>query len=153
MSIQVLTRHGEEFDILTDKIDPTKSHYARFFGNNYVTKISAFYAELGTRAVMWTRPISQPFDAFEPSKSIEYLLEIPETRVVAFVDELTWSAYLHGKCKSFRYSRLPIQYESTSVLVTTPIKREEVKEVRQYRASPTGHCELVKTQPFVFCRL
>ena len=101
MSILVLTRHGEGFDILTHKIDPAKSPYARFFGERYVRKISSFYAELGTCSVMWTRPISQPFEAFEPDKAIEYLLEIPETRVIAFVDELTWSGYLHGKYKSF----------------------------------------------------
>jgi hypothetical protein len=152
MPIRVTTRHGEGFDLHIDSPEPAKSPYAAFFGEQYVQKVLAFYKELGVTSAMWTTPATQPPEWFEPFKPLEYLLEINEDRVIAYVDELTWSGYLHGKCNSFLFSRRPIEYEIASVLVRTPIRKEEVKEVRLFRATRTDRCVLVETKPMVDCR-
>jgi hypothetical protein len=147
MFIRVTTRHGQDFDIHAAVIDPAKSPYARSFHEDvYQWKVRAFYAELGVSSAMWTTPDSQAFPkAFEPHKPIEYLLEVEEERVIAYVDEMTWSPYLHGMRPRFEYSRTPKWYENTSVLVATPIRTAEVKEIRRYRPTRTGHCQLVET--------
>jgi hypothetical protein len=130
-------------------IDPAKSPYANFFGYDYVRKIAAFYDELGIKSAIWTTPVTQaPPEFFEADKPVEYLLEINEDRVIAYVNELTWSPYLHGMRSHFEYSRTPIQYQMTSVLVATPIRKQEIKEFRRYRRTMTGHCELVEAKPW-----
>jgi len=60
-------------------------------------------------------------------------LEIDEDRAVAYVDETTWSAYLYGKRGTFDYSTTPQRYEITSIIVPTPITKQEVKAIRRYR--------------------
>src|SRR5262249_36097815 len=67
---------------------------------------------------------------------------------VAYVNERTWSDFLHGTRATFTYSCSPQSYEITSILVAVPIKSEEVKEVRRYGCSKTGHCQLVETMPW-----
>jgi hypothetical protein len=139
MPIRVTTRHDDGFDILTDRIDPEKSPYARTVPG-YLQKIKRFYTELGVASAMWTAAWQPEF--FETDKPLEYLLELSEHRVIAYVDEETWSPYLFGKRHDFVYSLTPVQYEFTSVLVAVPVKREEVKKLRRYTSDASGHCIL-----------
>ncbi len=139
MALRVTTRHDEKFDVLTEIIDPTKSPYAESV-NDYVRKVKAFYAVLGVKCAIWTAAWQPEF--FETDKPVEYLLELSEERVIAYVDEQTWSAYLFGQGTDCEYSRTPVQYAMTSVLVAPPIKSEEVKEFRRYSRTNTGHCKL-----------
>jgi hypothetical protein len=139
MVIRVWTRHCEDFDVLTEMIDPAQSPYARTVPG-YVEKVSRFYRELGVTSAMWTAAWQPEF--LEPEKPVEYLLELSEKRVIAYVDEETWSPYVFGKRLDFVYSRTPAQYRFTSVLVAVPIRREEVKELRRYTSTATGHCRL-----------
>ena len=62
-----------------------------------------------------------------------YLLEVNEDRIVAYVDETTWSDYLYDRRETFDYSATATQYGITSILVATPITKAEVKAVRRYR--------------------
>lgn len=141
--IRVTTRHPERFNILSVDIDPARSLYAE--GNDhYASKVKTLYAELGVQTAIWTTPVEQPLEFLEPGKPIEYLLEIESRRVIAYVDEMTWSHFLCDQRKTFHYSRTPVTYEVTSILVAAPIKREEVKEFRRYVRSSTGHCVLVE---------
>jgi hypothetical protein len=139
MAIRVTTRHGEDFDVLTELIDPTKSPYAESV-NDYGRKIADFYGELRVKSALWTAAWQPEF--FETDKPVEYLLELSEDRVIAYVDEQTWSPYLFGQRTDFVYSRTPVHYAMTSVLVAPPITREEVKEFRRYSRTSTGHCKL-----------
>jgi hypothetical protein len=139
MPIRVTTRHDGGFDILTDTIDPAKSSYARTVPD-YVQKITRFYTELGVKSAVWTAAWQPEF--LESDKPVEYLLELSENRVIAYVDEETWSAYLFGRRRDFVYSRTPAQYRFTSVLVAVPVRREEVKKLRRYTSTATGHCRL-----------
>jgi hypothetical protein len=139
MAIRVTTRHGEDFDILTEMIEPKKSPYAETV-NGYVEKIANFYALLGVKSAMWTAAWVP--EAFEFQKPVEYLLELSEDRVIAYVDEQTWSPYLFGQRIDFQYSRAPARYAMTSVLVAPPIKRDEIKAIRRYSCTNTGHCKL-----------
>ncbi len=141
MTIRVTTRHSEDFDVLTEMIDPTKSPYVESV-NDYVRKITGFYTELGVKSAIWTWAAAWQPEFFESDKPVEYLLELSEDRVIAYVDEQTWSPYLYGKRKDFVYSRTPVQYTYTSVLVTAPLRREEVKEFRRYSRTNLSHCKL-----------
>jgi hypothetical protein len=139
MPIRVITRHGDGFDIYSATIDPAKSPYANCVAN-YTQKILDFYSQLGVTSAQWTATWEPEF--IEADKHFEYLLELTEDRVIAYVDEQSWSSFLFGKTNSFEYSRTPMQYEYTSVLVTPPIRREEAKELRRYSRTNTGHCKL-----------
>lgn len=131
MQIRVLTRHSEDFDIYTKRVDPAKSSYAHI--SNYTLKVTAFYQQLGIRSAIWATPESEPFRFLEIEKDIEYVLEVHESRVVAYVDEPTWSAYLYGNRDAFEHSTTPQGYESTSLIIPTPIRKDEVKAMRRYR--------------------
>src|SRR5262249_40788157 len=108
----------------------------------------ALYAQLGIESAIWAWPEHQLPEFFESGKPLEYLLEIEEHRIIAYVDEVTWSPYLNDKAEAFKFSRTPKAFEITSILVAPPIKGEEVKEVRRYCASATGHCHLVESIPW-----
>ncbi len=146
--IRVTTRHPEDFNILCEDIDPTRSLYAEY-NDRYASKVKALYAELGIQTAIWTTPEDQPPAFFEPGKPVEHLLEVEESRIIAYVDELTWSPFLFGDRPTFDYSRTSVRYDMTSILVGAPIRPEEVKEVRRYRCGPRRNCELVEKRPWL----
>jgi len=146
--IRVTTRHSEDFDILSCDIDPARSPYAELSAD-YALKIRAFYSDLGVQMSIWTNPVEQPPSFFEPIKPVEYMLEIAKDRIVAYVDEETWSPFLLNGRPTFEFSRTPVSYKMTSILVAAPIRPEEVKEVRRYRRGNRGNCELVTRTPWV----
>ncbi len=141
MAIHVLTRHCESFNILTDHIDPTRSPYADTV-NDYVQRIRDFYWALGVKSAMWAWAAWSPPEFFETDKPVEYSLQLSADRIIAYIDEKSWSDYLYGKRFDYVYSREPAQYESTSVLIALPVKREEIKVWRRYTRTSTGHCEI-----------
>ena len=143
MRIRVLTRHSQDFDIHTVTVDPAKSPYAHL--PNYILKVTAFYRQLGIRSAIWATLESEPLSILESGKNFEYVLEVDESRVVAYVDGRTWPEYLYGKRDTFDYSTTPQKYQSTSVIIPTPIKNDEVKAIRRYRrTNGPGSFELVE---------
>jgi len=132
MSIRVTTRHSEDFDICAESLEPEKSPYARGV-RDYAAKVKAFYQQLGVRSAMWTTPEAERPKHLETQKTIEYVLEVDERKVVAYVDESSWSDYLYGKREDFSFSKTPRQYAITSILITTPVTKGEVKAIRRYR--------------------
>jgi hypothetical protein len=144
MPLRVTTRHSEDFDIFSATIDPSKSPYSNLNGiSNYCEKVKSLYAQLRVQSAIWTTPESDPPESFEPAKPLEYLLEINEDRVLAWIDEFTWTEYLRGERACFSISKTPKQYRMTSILVSSPIKRDEVKEVRKYAEGNNGRCILI----------
>ena len=143
MRIRVLTRHSEDFDIHTVTVDPAKSTYAHLA--NYTLKVTTFYRQLGIRSAIWARPESDPFLFLEMGKELEYVLEVNESRVAAYVEESTWSAFLYGKRDTFDYSLTRQKYQDTSVIIPTPIEKDEVMAIRRYRSTNgPGSFELVE---------
>ncbi len=134
MLVRALTRHGEGFDILSHPIDPARSFYVEAI-SDYPTKVRKLYRELGIDSAIWATPDSQPFGLFEIGKECEHVLEVDEGRIVAYVNETEWSAYISGELDSFEYSRLPVTYPSMSLLIPTPILPGEVKRYRRYECT------------------
>jgi hypothetical protein len=134
MSIRVTTRHSEGFDICAGTIDASKSPYARTVGD-YTAKVKAFYRQLGVPTAIWAVPEVERPKYLEPRKTVEYVLEVDESRVVAYVDEEEWSAYLYGKRGDFAFSEAPAPYRMTSILIRAPVARAEVKARRRYRCT------------------
>ena len=132
MLIRVTTRHSSDFDILTANPDPAQSPYAKFC-KDYGRKVRAFYDELGIRSAIWTTPEAHPPRYLESLKPIEYLLEVDEARVAAYVNEDTWSPYIDERLPAFEYSRTRVNYGTMSILVIAPLELAEVKEFRRYR--------------------
>ncbi len=144
MTIRVTTRHCEGFDICAQTVDSSKSPYARA-QPDYVAKVTAFYQQLGVDSAIWTTPEAEPLKYLETCKPVEYVLEVDERRVIAYVDESTWSDYLYGKRGDFTFSKTPVQYEVTSILVSPPVTPAEVKARRRYRSGgQPDHYELVE---------
>ncbi len=155
MSIRVTTRHSEEFDILSPKTDLAKSPFAQAgSARDYIAKVTSFYAELGGKSMIWSTPEkTTPQESFilqffAIDKPMEYLLEVEEDRVMAYVDEFEWADYREDRRATFRWSKTPARYDVMSMLIAAPIKREEVREVRRYRGSQSGHCMLVEKTPW-----
>jgi hypothetical protein len=99
--------------------------------------------------VIWTTPAETHPAYLEFSNTLEYLLEISDDRIIAYVDELTWSNYLMGKADAFKYSTLPQNYAIMSILVACPIRKHEVKAIRRYRLiNGQGHYELASETVF-----
>ena len=149
MLIELITRHAPDFDLISAGIDPGKSPYAPYVGDQYARRITAFYNDIGVTSAVWTWPSSQPPQFFEPCKPIEYVLDVDETRVIAYVDEDTWSPYLFGKRSSFNYSRCPVKYPITSMLIESPVRIEEIREIRRYRVNDHGQGLLEETRKSV----
>jgi hypothetical protein len=148
MTIRITTRHGEDFDICAETVEPGKSPYARNV-RDYTAKVMAFHAQLGVRSAMWTTPEAERPKYLERCKPVEYLLEVDEGRVVAYVDELSWSDYLYGRREDFDFSKTPRQYAMTSILISTPIEKAEVKAIRRYRCTNgPDHYELAEEMLF-----
>ena len=145
--IRVTTRHPEDFDILSTSIDPSRSPYAKS-NPLYLAKLKTLYEKLTVQAAVWTTPQDQPPEFFEEYKSVEYLLEIEPERIIAYVDEWTWSTFLAGQCQDFKYSLVPARYRNTSILVAVPLRADEVKEIRRYRCGPRRNRELIDRRPW-----
>jgi len=131
MTMRLITRHSEDFDIYS-KPDLAKSPYAR---EGYVPKIQAFYATLKVESVIWTFPENFRPQYLESEKTIEYLLEVDDARIVAYVDDIAWSSYLYGQQANFDYSLTRKDFECTSILIRAPLAIGEVKERRRYRSN------------------
>jgi hypothetical protein len=87
VTTRLITRHSEDFDIYSNIVDPAKSPYAH--NRSYVPKIQAFYARLKIESAIWTMPENYRPPALESEKTVEYLLEVDDGRIVACVDELS----------------------------------------------------------------
>jgi hypothetical protein len=133
MTIRVSTWHSAEFDILTEFADPSKSPYAESV-RDYAARVTAFYGRLGVRSAIWAFPEAEQRNGFDLWKPVEYLLAVDEERVVAYVGGVGWEKYLHGEQAAFECSKIPEHYAGgTTILISTPIKQEEVTMVRRYR--------------------
>lgn len=143
--IRLLTRQSEDFDILTENIDPARSKFADDI-KDYVAKVRAFSQQLGIPALIWTWPEDQPPEFFELHKPVECLLAVEEGRAICYVDEWAWRDFLLSDQLAFSgFSRIPKRFLITSILVAAPIRSPEIKEVRRYRTNKLGHAELVST--------
>ena len=60
---------------------------------------------------MWTTPATDRPKYLETCKPVEYALELDEDRIVAYVDEGTWSDYLYDKRETFDYATTPVDYQ------------------------------------------
>ena len=70
----------------------------------------------------------------------EYVLEVDEGRVIAYVNEQVWLDYVNGRRKDYTFSTKPIQYARTSIVISPPIRASEVKARRWYRfTNGPGH--------------
>jgi hypothetical protein len=127
--IRPKTRHSVDFDIFMLLIDPAQSPYAQDFPG-YAPRLRSFYETLGVRSALWKVAEEQKLQVVEPSKPIEYILEVAEDRIVAYVNDVQWTYFFQGKATGFDYSRTPRQYPFTSILVAAPIQPSEVKEKR-----------------------
>lgn len=131
MQIRALSRHNSEFDILTHPVYPAKSPYARI--SNYTQRIAEFYNRLGIESALWAHPEDRPPRFVERCKPCEYVLQLDVSRIVAYINEATWSPYLYGDRDDFEYSTTPTAYPELSLLIPTPIRLHEVLMFRRYR--------------------
>jgi hypothetical protein len=154
--VRVTTSHSEDFNILSSEIDLAKSPYAHDkvsgYLPGYVAKATALYAELGAKPMIWTTPEGvneqEAFILqFWANKPIEYLLEVDQERVAAYINETEWTDFIRGNQTGFRWSRTPVRFEMTSLLISAPILIEEVKEVRIYCKTQEGLRKLVEQRP------
>jgi hypothetical protein len=142
MTIRLSTWHSPEFNIFTENVDPNESPYAWI--KNYANKVIAFYAQLGIRSAIWAYPEAERQKTLTVCKPVQYLLEVNEHRVVAYVDADSWSEYLWGQQDDFEFSTTPRDFASASILIATPVRREEVKAIRRYRIRTPTSFELVE---------
>ena len=133
MLIRVATRHSEDFDIHTEEVDPSRSSYNKPPIKDYVPKVRAFFDELGIQSAIWAWYETETPKQVETKKPVEYVLEVEEERIIAYVNESTWSPFVFGKRDSFEYSTEPTKYKMTSLIIPTPITKDEAKKRRLYR--------------------
>jgi hypothetical protein len=145
MTIRASTWHSADFDILTAFADPMKSPYVCAV-KNYAAKVMNFYGRLDVRSAIWAFPEAETRCGFDHWKPIEYLLAVNEDRVVAYVDSTGWAKHLNEEQAVFEFSKTPEHYAGgTTILISTPIKQEEVILIRRYRyINGLQYHELVK---------
>ena len=147
MTIRVSTWQSSEFDIFTKNVDLNRSPYA--YLKDYAKKVTAFYARLGIRSAIWCYADAMPQTTLTVCKPIEYLLEVADNRVVAYVDDGSWSEYINGRQSDFSFATTTMPSASSSLIVATPLKREEVKVKRRYRIRSPSSFELIEEQKLV----
>ena len=145
--IEAVTRHDASFDILCHPVDPALCMYAET-EPDYVAKVRAFYKELGIASAIWASPAEQPPQYVEIDKEYEHVLHLDLTRIVAYVDEDTWSPYLYGKRNDFQFSQQPVRYANTSLIICTPLAASEVKWFRRYERTRPDKYKVVEDRPW-----
>ena len=145
--IKASTRHDEHFDIFTDRVDPSRSPYAGTV-KSYVKKVAEFYQQLGISSAIWATPINQPPKYVELGKEYEYFLRLDQSRIVAYVNEKTWSPYLYGERSDFEHSRTPITYEHTSLVISAPLLPHEVTERQIYDRRSPDKFDVIERRPW-----
>ncbi len=147
MIIEAVTRHDADFNILSHPVDPGRSPYADT-QPGYVGKIEAFYSELGIASAIWASPAESPCPYVEYGKECEYFLHLDPSRIVAYVNEKTWSPFLYGKRDDFEYSRTRTTYEHTSLIICTPLDASEVIRFCRYHRERPDKFSIVEDRPW-----
>jgi hypothetical protein len=129
-----LTRHPEGFSLTSGHLDQHCSPYAASYPS-YPEKIAALAQVIGTDQFLWVIDIARGFPHYEMCKLAEWEVEVPEARILGYIDEDQWFAFVQSDSRvlppCFSADRLEIG--QVSVLLPFPLHCHEIVLRRVYR--------------------
>ncbi|MHC4327506.1 MAG: hypothetical protein ACYSWW_05225 [Planctomycetota bacterium] len=140
---EFITRHSLEFNPVLSPLAPNLCPYADRF--NYVNKRKELGRLVGTNEFIFCIPLSCPFKFYESFKPVEWVIQIPDSRIRGYVHEQNWFDYLDGKKSNlegvyFEDNPHGIEY---SVLVDYPLQKDEIMVMRIFRFIDSQHAEIL----------
>jgi hypothetical protein len=149
-----LTRHNDEFVLTEGSIDPTLSSYAKFVFPDYPQKHSLLSAVIGVDQFLWAYEAAKGFRFFEMIKPIEWTVEIAQERLIGYVDDSKWDAFLRGESKilhdCFTKTRPPTR--DFSVLLPFPLYPCEIVSRRVYKIANPHQASVVEEKKCALSR-
>lgn len=134
----LITRHSADFDPLGEQLYPGLSPYTESF-HDYVQKRYELAQLVGTDQFIWCVDERCPLRHYESVKPIEWHIKVDVARILGFVSDHQWDAFLKGHADHADgvLSRVYPPGNGYSVLVRFPIRRDElVKRIRYHVHSP-----------------
>ena len=128
-----LTRHSEGFLLTEGGVDPTLSPYAEGFPD-YPNKVAALRRVVNVEQFLWAIEATRCFPHYEMSKPVEWEVSVSEERVIGYIDDELWFAFVEGRLPELPscFSKLPPACERFSVLLPFPLNPSEVLVKRVY---------------------
>ena len=138
-----LTRHAENFVLTNGQIDAARSPYAEQYPN-YPQRAAALARVIGTDQFLWAVEAKRGFCFYEEIKPVEWEVIMSEERVLGYVDDEKWFAFVKGQYSTTPscFSRNRLVGTSTSVLLPFPLRREELICRRVFKVN-NPHCAIV----------
>jgi hypothetical protein len=124
--LRLRSAHSKEFDILEKNIDSRLSGYIDSARPNYVEKVLALYSSLDVEAAIWAESDLPPIDYVTVRKETIHVFEVEVSRVLAYIEETSWSAYIHEERNDFDMSLNKAYPEPCTVLVRSPLRTENL---------------------------
>ncbi len=128
-----LTRHCVKFVLTEGQVDPNLSPYKGHFPN-YPQKCSALAAVVGKDQFLWAVEHARGFSSYEMCKPVEWKVRVPDERVLGYVDDDCWMAFLEGKSSNLWscYSTIRPHSGQFSVLLPFPLKPSKLVRKRVF---------------------
>ncbi len=103
-----------DFSLLTGRVDHEKSEYVQT-----VRGVREAYVELahrlGTDQLIWCYTVSDEYDSLPGNTRVEWVLDVPVSSVLAFVDAIVWNRILGIECGFPR--RWELEWRSEAIQV------------------------------------
>ncbi len=122
-----LTRQGLEFDDLTKgRVEHNLSPFKDIF-RDYPHKCSALATVVGENQFLWAFEYARGFPHYERCKPVEWKVRVPDERLLGYVDDDCWIAFLEGRSSNLRscYSTIRPRFGQFSVLLPFPLEPTE----------------------------
>ena len=122
--IRLWTQQGHGFDLTSGRIDLSRSQYATMVG--YADKIGELARLVGTDQFIWCIDETDEFAFARPEPMYEHLIAVERDRILGYVRNDAWSAYIHGGERADVFSKTRPAGVSVSSLVGFPLSRAEL---------------------------
>ena len=140
-----LTRHSLEFNLTEGHIDAKYSPYADSY-SGYPQKAAELSRIIGTDQFLWAVELDKGFKYYEMCKLVEWNLKITQKRLLGYIDNKEWFAYLEGKLGSMPecFSKTRPSGNGFSVILPFPVRQEELVYKRIYKEISHGKVIIVE---------
>lgn len=142
---EFLTRHDRAFSLTSGGLDRSRSHYFESF-SDYLERHSELEKLVGVKDFLWSFESQHRPKTFEMSKPVEWTVRVGRERIIGYVDEEAWFAFLSGKSETLGncFTKERPDVLRPSVLLPFPLDRGEVIRRQEFRVENPHRAILIR---------
>ncbi|HDZ36948.1 MAG TPA: hypothetical protein ENH62_01450 [Marinobacter sp.] len=129
------------------RVDRRRSPFVEGYPD-YPEKVLALARILDTDQFLWAVDAARGFRGYEMCKPVEWEVNVSQGRVLGYVDDDPWFAFLEGKCSTFPccFSKDRPDSQSFSVLLPFPLRQDELILRRVYKVENPDRASILSEE-------